>query len=185
LIASASATDTLLGWCEEYGLSHGPITVDVRQRFAPAIVPDEVIAALGPAASEAVHYRQVQLMRGSLALAAAENWFVPQRLTADMNEALNRTNVPFGTVIAPLHPVRRTQVAHAWPLVDEPVEDPAWFSGSAHQPRPEIILEHKATILTGSGASLALVNEFFFAEVVSSASTTSACNEPQNVRLER
>jgi hypothetical protein len=176
LIASATATDTLLAWCEEYGLSHGPITVVIRQRFAPAVVPGEVMAALGLAASEAVHYRQVRLMRGSLALAAAENWFVPERLTAEMNGALNQTDIPFGTVIAPLQPVRRTLVANAWPLVDEPVEDPPWFSGSAHHPFPEIILEHKAMILTGSGTSLALVNEFFFADLVSFASTTSACN---------
>ncbi|QRM32258.1 hypothetical protein [Microvirga sp. VF16] len=185
LIASASATDTLLAWCEEHGLSHGPITVDVRQRFAPAIVPDEVMAALGPTAPEAVHYRQVRLMRGSLALAAAENWFVPQRLTAAMNETLNQTSIPFGTVIAPLHPVRRTQVANAWPLVAEPVEELPWFSGSADEPRPEIILEHKAMILTDSGTSLALVNELFFAELVSFASPPLPCEGPQRVRLER
>ncbi len=185
LIASATATDTLLAWCEEYGLSHGPISVDVRQRFAPSVVPDEVMAALSPVTPEAVHYRQVRLMRESLALAAAENWFVPQRLPADMNEALNQTDVPFGTVIAPLHPVRRTLVANVWPLVDELVEDPAWFSGSARRSRPEIILEHKAMILTGSGTSLALVSEFFFADLVSFVSPTLPCNEPRSVRLER
>ncbi|MPR07682.1 hypothetical protein [Microvirga tunisiensis] len=185
LIASATATDTLVAWCEEYGLSHGPITVDVRQRFAPAVVPDEVMAALGPATPEIVHYRQVWLKRGSLALAAAENWFVPQRLTADMNQILNQTDIPFGTVIAPLHPVRRTLVANAGPLADDLVEDPAWFSGSAHQPHPEIILEHKAMILTGSGTSLALVNEFFFADLVSFGPPTLPCTEPESVRLER
>jgi chorismate-pyruvate lyase len=161
------------------------MTVEIRQRFAPAVVPDEVMAALGPAASEAVHYRQVRLMCGSLALAVAENWFVPHRLTEDMNEALNQTNIPFGSVIAPLHPVRRTLVANAWPLVDEPVEAPPWFRGSAHGSHPEIILEHKAMILSNSGTSLAHVNEFFFANLVSFASASVPCNEPQSVSLER
>src|SRR4051812_36993585 len=46
LIAGATATETLLAWCEERGLADGPITVDVLQRFAPAIVPDDVLPAL-------------------------------------------------------------------------------------------------------------------------------------------
>ena len=112
LIAGATATETLLAWCEEHGLSEGPITVEIRQRFAPALVPDEVLPALELGPGETIHYRQVRLTRGSLPLAAAENWFVPQRLTAAMNEALIRTNVPFGQVIAPLQPFRRTLAAN-------------------------------------------------------------------------
>ena len=95
LIASATATETLLAWCEEHGLSDGPITVDVRQRFAPAVVPDGVLPALGLDPGETIHYRQVRLMRGTLPLAMAENWFVPQRLTAAMTEALNRDRDSF------------------------------------------------------------------------------------------
>ena len=30
LIAGATATDTLLAWCDEHGLSSGPITVEIR-----------------------------------------------------------------------------------------------------------------------------------------------------------
>ncbi|EIM30966.1 hypothetical protein [Microvirga lotononidis] len=107
LIAGATATETLLAWCEEHGLPDGPITVDVHQRFAPAIIPEYVLPALALDPGETVHYRQVQLMRGTLPLATAGNWFVPQRLTAAMNEALNMTETPFGRVIAPLRPVRR------------------------------------------------------------------------------
>ena len=129
LIAGATATETLLAWCEEHGLSEGPITVEIRQRFAPALVPDAVVPALELDPGETIHYRQVRLMRGSLPLAAAENWFVPQRLTAAMNEALIRTNVPFGRVIAPLQPARRTLAANP-------------------QPHAEIILVQSAVILS-------------------------------------
>ena len=95
LIAGATATQTLLAWCEEHGLSDGPITVDVRQRFSPAVVPDDVLPALDLDPGETIHYRQVRLMRGTLPLATAENWFVPQRLTAAMNEALTETEHSF------------------------------------------------------------------------------------------
>ncbi|WP_262273564.1 hypothetical protein [Microvirga yunnanensis] len=111
LIAGVTATETLLAWCEEHGLSDGPITVDVRQRFAPAIVPEDVLPALELDSGETVYYRQVRLMRGTLPLATAGNWFVPQRLTAAMNEALNTTEASFGTVIAPLRPIRRILAA--------------------------------------------------------------------------
>ena len=55
-----------------------------------------VLPALDLDPGETIHYRQVRLMRGTLPLATAENWFVPQRLTAAMNEALIETNVHSG-----------------------------------------------------------------------------------------
>jgi hypothetical protein len=173
LIGGATATETLLAWCEEHGLSHGPITVDVRQRFSPAVVADDVLTALEPVFGETIHYRQVRLMRGSLPLVAAENWFVPQRLAAGMNDLLQTTDAPFGTVIAPLHPSRRTLAARAGPLTTDPAEDPERPSDLAHPSRPEIILEHIAVILSESGTALALVKESFFFELVSFASTAA------------
>jgi hypothetical protein len=175
LIAGATATETLLAWCGAHGLSQGPITVERRQHGVLSDVPDEVRAALSPAADETVHYRHVQIMRGTLPLATAENWFVPQRLAAGMNDGLQTTDVPFGTVIAPLHPSRRTLVADARPFSDTSAENPRALSGLAYQLHPEIILEHKAVILSGSGTTLALVKESFFSELVPFDFTTSPC----------
>ena len=137
-----------------------------RQRFAPAVVPDEVLPALELDPGETIHYRQVRLMRGSLPLAAAENWFVPQRLTAAMNEALIRTNVPFGRVIAPLQPV----ASHA--------------RGEHPQPHAEIILVHSAVILSKAGTALALVKESYFSDLVAFASAPSPLHQPVNESFE-
>jgi hypothetical protein len=161
LIAGATATETLLAWCDEHGLSDGPITVEIRQRFSHAVVPDDVLPALKLDPCEGISYRHVQLMRGSLPLASAENWFVPQRLTADMNAALNRTNVPFGRVVAPLHPFRRTLAAHL----------------PSHS---EIILVHKAVIFSNTGTALALVNESYSSDLVSFASAPLLVPQPMN-----
>ncbi|MFC1459186.1 hypothetical protein ACETIH_21265 [Microvirga arabica] len=100
-------------------------------------------------------------MRGSLPLAAAENWFVPQRLTEGMNEALIRTNVPFGRVVAPLHPFRRTLAAHL----------------PSHS---EIILVHKAVILSNAGTALAFVKESYSSDLVSFASAPLLMPPPMN-----
>jgi hypothetical protein len=166
LIAGATATETLLAWCDDHGLSDGPITVDIRQRFSPAVVPDDVLPALKLVPGEGISYRQVQLMRGSLPLAAAENWFVPQRLTADMNEALTRTNVPFGSVVAPLRPYRCTLVAHL-------------------QPYSEIILVHSAVILSKAGTALAFVKESYFSDLVLFASAPLLGPGPMNGRVRK
>jgi hypothetical protein len=165
LIAGATATDTLLAWCDEHGLSAGPITVEIRQCFAPAVVPDEVLPALELDPGDTIHYRQVRLMRGALPLAAAENWFVPQRLTANMNEALTGTNVPFGRVIAPLQPSRRTLAVHP-------------------QPHAEIILHHSAVILSKPGTALAFVKESYFSDLVAFASASPPLRQPVNESCE-
>ncbi len=33
--SGATTTETLLAWCEEHGLSQGPITAEIRQRLSP------------------------------------------------------------------------------------------------------------------------------------------------------
>ncbi|WP_052954722.1 hypothetical protein [Microvirga vignae] len=196
LIAGATATETLLVWCEEHGLSHGPISVACHQRQVLAAVPDDVSTALAPAAGETVQFRQVRIMRGPLPLATAENWFVPQRLAAGMNEDLQTTDVPFGTIVAPLRPSRRTLAADARLLTADPSEAPSRLSASGRPSQPAIILEHTAVISSGTGTALALVKERFFAERVSFAAVkpplsrvlderSRAGSAPQPVRLER
>ncbi|EIM31077.1 hypothetical protein MicloDRAFT_00000640 [Microvirga lotononidis] len=105
-------------------------------------------------------------MRGTLPLARAGNWFVPQRLTATMNEALNATEIPFGTVVAPLRPIRRILTA-------------------AIQPQPEIILEQVALIRSGSGPALALVKEAYLSELVSAAPEPALWPRARDQRAER
>ncbi len=95
-------------------------------------------------------------MRDTLHLTMAENWFVPQGLTAAVNDCLKTKEVPFGTVIAPLNPFRRTLSAHSArsprgaPLTLAPLGD------SPQDPRPEFILEHTAVVLSSFGAALAV-----------------------------
>jgi hypothetical protein len=39
-------------------------------------------------------------------LSEADNWYVPSRLTAEMNATLDTTETPFGRVVRPLKPTR-------------------------------------------------------------------------------
>ncbi len=56
-------------------------------------------------AGEAVAYRRVRLMCGAVEFSAAENWYVPARLTPAMRDAL-AGDTPFGAAIRSLRPVR-------------------------------------------------------------------------------
>ncbi|QRM32869.1 hypothetical protein [Microvirga sp. VF16] len=166
LIAGATATETLLSWCDEHGLSQGPISIACRPRQVLAAVSEEVRVALAPAARETVHFRQVQLRRGPLPLAMAENWSVPRRLAAGMNDVLQATDVPFGTVVASFRPFRRALVAHVRPRAADPREDLLRLSASDNRSRSDVILEHQAVICSATGTALALVQVRFFSKLV-------------------
>jgi hypothetical protein len=78
--------------------------------------------------------------------------------------ALIETNIPFGRVIAPLQPARRTLAADL-------------------QPHVEIILVHSAVILSKPGTALAFVKESYFSDLVA-LSAPSPLRPPVNESCE-
>jgi chorismate-pyruvate lyase len=100
LRSSRSATAVLQRRCGE------PIRAVVDRAGRKPPTPEQrAHLAVGPA--EPVTYRSVVLKCGGLSLSIAENWYVPARLTPEMNAAL-AGDTPFGAVIRPLAPSRRT-----------------------------------------------------------------------------
>ncbi len=100
-------------------LTAGGTVTQVLEAWAGGAVRAERIAADIPASPETrarlrvgpdtpVAFRRVRLMRGAVTLSEADNWFVPDRLTADMRETLESTDIPFGRAIAALSPRRET-----------------------------------------------------------------------------
>ena len=106
LLAGPSATADLEAWCAERGLSDDPRLV--ARRVAGADKPLTALQRqrLGLAADEPVRYRRVRLTCGSHVLSEADNWYVPSRLTPEMNATLDTTETPFGRVVRPLKPTR-------------------------------------------------------------------------------
>ena len=60
-----------------------------------------------------MRYRRVRLMCGDRLFSDADNWYVPERLTPEMNTALEGSDTPFGRVIAPLKATRQTLAVRA------------------------------------------------------------------------
>ncbi|KQN25627.1 hypothetical protein ASE86_05290 [Sphingomonas sp. Leaf33] len=100
LTAGGIVTRVLEAW------AGGPVRA-VRVAGSAEASP-ETRARLRVGADAPLGFRRVRLMSGELVLSEADNWFVPERLTAAMLATLNATETPFGIVIAPLDPHRET-----------------------------------------------------------------------------
>lgn len=96
-----------------------PSATRVLQAYCRRIAPGVAITALAlPAGNmpppapfherfdirpdETIRVRHVSLRCGRLALSDAWNWYVPERLTPEMNRTLDTTTTPFGHAVAAL-----------------------------------------------------------------------------------
>jgi chorismate-pyruvate lyase len=139
LLAGPSATQVLTQYCSSLKLASPPTISALRDGITkPA--PPEVRRLLKTDADEVIRYRRVHLMCGDHILSDAENWYVPARLTANMNRMLNKTDTPFGTVVRSLKFHRKTLEASA-------VND------------PKVILRITALLLTKTDIPFSLVIE--------------------------
>ena len=97
-----SATEALTQWCKVRGLANPP-QILAQAVKSEMVAPDAAIRAmLAIDSSEPVRYRQVHLRCGETVLSIADNWYVPARLTPEMNHLLETSDSPFGRVVAPL-----------------------------------------------------------------------------------
>ena len=102
LAAHDSATEALTQWCEARGIAT-PAQIVARPVVGTSAKPPQGLRRLlGIGPHEAIGYRHVELTCGNHVLSSAHNWFVPARLTPEMNSALASSHIPFGKIAAPL-----------------------------------------------------------------------------------
>ena len=108
LLSHDSATLTLDRWCADHRLaSPAKITAErVKGQDKPATA--ELRQALGVSDAEPIAYRRVRLRCGAHVLSEADNWYVPSRLTPEMNRQLETTDIAFGRAVQALKFRRRT-----------------------------------------------------------------------------
>jgi chorismate-pyruvate lyase len=167
LLSNNSATLTLEHWCEVHHLASPPAIKAVRVSAVDKPVSPEQRQELHVALSEPVRYRRVQLMCGSVVLSEADNWYVPSRLTPEMNKLLDTSDTPFGRAVQPLHFLRHTLSAK---LLWRPLPD-GWEMNSAGENAaiatvPENLLEHRAVLTSPDGTPFSEVVETYTANVL-------------------
>jgi chorismate-pyruvate lyase len=169
LLSHDSATLTLERWCGEHGLADPAKVVAHRQTEIDKPVSPEQRRLLGVGPEEPVRYRRVQLVCGARVLSEADNWYVPSRLTPEMNRALDTSDVAFGRAVQSLHFQRHTLSAEAlwsplpkgWesqPVVELPRE--------ARLTIPEHVLQHRAILTLPDGTPFSEVVETYTSQVL-------------------
>jgi hypothetical protein len=174
LLSHDSATLTLERWCAVHKLaSPAKITaVRVLDVEKPPTAEQRVELAVSP--TESVRYRRVKLACGAVVLSEADNWYVPGRLTPEMNKQLESSDTPFGLVVRPLHFQRHTVSSlllwHPLPVGWE--MNGAGFGGSgaagsvADQRMPPRLLEHRAILTLADGTPFSEVVETYTDQVL-------------------
>lgn len=171
LLASRSATATLEKWCADHKMSAEPKIVARRVANIDKPPSDETRRRLDVGAEEPVKYRRVQLACGDHVFSEADNWYVPGRLSNDMNRALETTETPFGKAIAPLQPFRRTvDMKLRWSPLPEGWElaTPAALRAQAGGALsfPHDLFEHTAVVYARDQRPLSEVHETYTREVL-------------------
>ncbi len=167
LLAARSATFTLDTWCADHKLGSEtkirarlvrdvdkPVTAEQRQRLQ---VSDD----------EPVRFRHVELACGNRVLSEADNWYVPSRLTAEMNRLLDATDTPFGRAVADLKPSRQTfAVEILWKPLPDGWEERAPAADHPGQALdiPHRLFVHRALLYTPERKPISEVEETYTGE---------------------
>jgi chorismate-pyruvate lyase len=157
LLSSRSATLTLETWCRDHHLADPPKIVAHQTANTQKPPTAEQRQRLEVAGDEAVRYRHVQLACGTRVLSEADNWYVPRRLTGEMNRILETTETPFGRAVQALEPYRRTfTIALLWAPIASP-----------HQAAPpDGVLLHRAVLYTKDHKPFSEVSEVYQREIL-------------------
>ena len=170
LLSNDSATLTLDRWCEAHKMATPAKVVAERVHGDDKAPTDEVRQLLGVGPDDPVRYRHVRLHCGDHVLSEADNWYVPARLTAEMNQVLDTSDTAFGRAVQALHFHRRTLSAK---LLWEPLPAGWEISGALPKstkgplPIPAQTIQHRAVLSLPEGTPISLVVETYTGEVLS------------------
>jgi chorismate-pyruvate lyase len=163
LLTQPSATAVLESWCKTYQIARDPRIVAERPPAPDKPAPPDVRTHLRVTSGETIHYRHVRLLCGGQVLSEADNWYVADRLTAEMNRLLGTTDTPFGRVISSLQFRRTTLSSQVF-----------WSSRSAAPDSggelvfPAHVITNEAVLHSVSGLPIAEVVESYTAGVLGS-----------------
>jgi chorismate-pyruvate lyase len=170
LLSNDSATLTLDRWCEAHKMAAPAKIVAERVHGADKEATEEIRKLLNVSSTEAVRFRHVRLHCGDHVLSEADNWYVPARLTADMNQVLDTTDTAFGRAVQALNFRRRTLSAQ---LLWSPL--PTGWEMEHSLPKvskgplnvPAETIQHRAVLTLPDATPFSVVVETYTNEVLS------------------
>jgi len=169
LLSHASATLTLERWCAAHHISPDGKIIAKLDRAVQKPATDEQRHALQVGPEEPIIYRRVRLTCGDKVLSEADNWYVPSRLTAEMNHLLTDTETPFGRAVLALDFHRILLSAKlVWDVLPEGWEMQPHLPAPGAGPLaiPSTVLEHRAILLTPANTPFSEVVESYTAGIL-------------------
>ena len=163
LLAQPSATLTLERWCGAHGIGDPALVRAERERAGEDPAPEDVRALLGADAQTPVRHRRVRLVCGAIVLSEADNYYRPDRLTAEMNAILDATDTPFGKVVRPLDFRRRTLETR---LLWQPAEEARHSGAAGPLVIPRFVLAHRAVLMLPDGTPFSALIERYTSGVL-------------------
>ena len=169
ILAASSATRTLEEWCGEHRMAGDPKIVATKVAGVRKEPTAEQLQRLGVRDASEVEYRRVELRCGMHVFSEADNWYVPGRLTPEMNALLTTTDTPFGRAVQSLAPYRRTiAVTMLWmplPRGWEQQQRPR-FSRRRTLVLPAEVFQHRAVLYTADHVPFSEVVETYRSELL-------------------
>ena len=153
ILSSSSATASLEKWCHDRRLADEPKIVAVVVTGVDRAPAADHLHRLRVSSAGEIKHRRVQLRCGTHVLSEADNWYVPGRLTAEMNRLLDTTGTPFGRVVQRLEPYRRTFVFNM-----------LWSADEAAM--PDALFEHRAILYTREHEPFSEVHEVYQRQIL-------------------
>lgn len=169
LLGHDSATLTLQRWCSGHRLASPARIVAERVRGAYRAPTDEQRQELRVTPAEEVRYRHVKLLCGTVVLSEADNWYVPARLTPEINQRLETTDTPFGVAVQALNFQRHTLSADVlWQVLapEWEMQPPAAPGAQAELCVPPQVLRHRALLTLPDGTPFSEVVETYTSEAL-------------------
>lgn len=168
LLSHDSATAVLQSWCDAYG--PGGLKIVAQRVLGQDKPPSEAAkAALALRPGQAVGYRRVRLACGDAVLSEADNWYLKERLTPQMNQVLDTSDTPFGAAVRALDFRRRTLSARLLFVALGPGWPAAAPDDSPLGPLPHEVLQHSAVLTLPSGAPISFVVETYTGQALGMA----------------
>jgi hypothetical protein len=168
LLSHDSATLTLDRWCADHHLASPAKIVAQRDRETNKTPTAEQRQLLQVSASEPIRYRRVKLTCGDHVLSEADNWYVPSRLTPEMNKQLDNSDIAFGRAVKALQFQRHTLSAKLlWSPLPQGWETGARLPAEAASLQvPPQVLQHRAFLTLPDGTPFSEVVETYTNEVL-------------------
>ena len=172
LLSHDSATLTLDHWCAAHKLAAPALIVAqlVHDLDKPATAEQRQLLKVGP--NETIRYRRVNLRCGDLTLSKADNWYVPSRLSDEMNKQLDATDIAFGRAVQALHFQRHTISAKLlWSPLPEGWETARQQESNSKGPLeiPNDLIQHSAVLTLPDGTPFSEVVETYTSNILNFA----------------